>query len=95
MPNDYEPVSACFHDDPEFVNCEMPVCANVAGDPMNLKGAGAMDVTKSYKFVWFGDIDGPSPYEVIVSRATIISHTPVAQPSQRSDPATTRLPVNK
>ena len=40
-------------------------------------GCGAMDVTKPCKFIWFGEIHGPKPYEFIRSRATIISHTPV------------------
>ncbi len=28
-------------------------------------GLGAMDVTKPYKCVWFGDIHGPKPYEFV------------------------------
>ncbi len=39
-----------------------------------------MYVTKSYKFIWFGDMHCPKPYQVIGSRTTTISHTPVAQP---------------
>ncbi len=28
-------------------------------------GLGAMDVTKPYTFIWFGDFYGPQPYEFI------------------------------
>ncbi len=27
-------------------------------------GSGAMDVTKAYKFIWFGDIHGLKPYDL-------------------------------
>ncbi len=30
-----------------------------------------MDVTKPYKFVWFGDIHGPKPYKFIGIRCTM------------------------
>ncbi len=33
--------------------------------------------TNPYKFIWFGDIHGPKPYESLQSRATNISQTPV------------------
>ena len=36
-----------------------------------------MDATKLNKLIWFGGIQGPTPYEFIGFRATIISHTPV------------------
>ncbi len=37
-----------------------------------------MDVTKHYRFIWFGNIHGPKPYEFTRSRPVIISHTPVS-----------------
>ena len=37
-----------------------------------------MDVTKPYKFIGFGDIHGPKPYEFIGLRWAFISQTPVA-----------------
>ncbi len=36
-----------------------------------------MDVTKPYKFIWFGDIHGPNPYESIGLRWALISQTPL------------------
>jgi hypothetical protein len=36
-----------------------------------------MDVTKPYKFRWFGDIHGPKRYQFIGSRWAFISQTPV------------------
>jgi hypothetical protein len=34
-----------------------------------------MDVTKPYKFIWFGDIDGPKPYEFIGSSGFYFANT--------------------
>jgi hypothetical protein len=42
-----------------------------------MSGFVAMDVTKPYKLIWFGDIDGPKPYRPTGFHATIISQTPV------------------
>jgi hypothetical protein len=39
-----------------------------------------MDVTKTYEFIWFGDIHGPKPYKFIGLRWAFVSQTPVAQP---------------
>jgi hypothetical protein len=64
---------------PEVVNDHTGVCETVIErDPMNSWGFRAMDVPKPYKFIWFGDIHGPKPYKSTGSRATNISHTPVA-----------------
>ncbi len=37
--------------------------------PYEFLGVGAMDVTKQYKLIWFGDIHGPKPYKSIGSLA--------------------------
>ncbi len=42
-------------------------------------GLGAMYVTKPSNFTWFGDINGPKPYEFIGFRWAFISQTPVSQ----------------
>ncbi len=49
--------------------------------PFEFIGFGAMDVTKSYKSIWFGDIHGPKPYEFTGFRWTFISQTPVVGPA--------------
>ncbi len=36
-----------------------------------------MDVTKPYKFIWFGDLHGPKPYKFIGFGWAFISQTPV------------------
>jgi hypothetical protein len=44
---------------------------------MNLYGFGAIDVTKPYEFMWFGDLHGSKPYKSIGFRGAFISQTPV------------------
>jgi hypothetical protein len=36
-----------------------------------------MDVTRSYEFIWFGDMHGPKTYKFIGFRRASISQTPV------------------
>jgi hypothetical protein len=38
-----------------------------------------MDVTKPYKFIWFGDVHGPNPYKFIGFRWAFISQTPLSR----------------
>ncbi len=42
-------------------------------------GSRAMDVTKPYEFIGFGDTHGPKPYEFIGIRWAFISQTPVVR----------------
>jgi hypothetical protein len=46
--------------------------------PCNFMGFGAMYATKAYKFIWFGDIHGPKPYQSIGCQWAFISQAPVA-----------------
>ncbi len=36
-----------------------------------------MDVTKSFEFIWFGDVHGPTPYKFTGFRRAFISQTPL------------------
>ncbi len=45
--------------------------------PYGFQGSGVMDVTKPYKFIWFGDILCPKAYRSIGFRWAFISQTPV------------------
>jgi hypothetical protein len=47
--------------------------------PFEFMGLGAIDVTKPYKSIWFGDRHGPKPYEFIGFRWALISQTPVSR----------------
>ncbi len=40
-------------------------------------GFGAMDASKPYKIIWFGDIHGPKTYKFIGFRCAFISQTPL------------------
>ena len=54
------------------------MCERIVARDYEFIGFGAIDVIKSCKFIWFGDIRGLKPYAFMRSRATIISHTPVS-----------------
>ncbi len=57
---------------------QIPVSAQYSSPKhMEFVGLGAMDVTKSHKFKWFGDIYGPMPYKFIGSSAMTLSHASV------------------
>ncbi len=34
---------------------------NRRAKPYEIMGLGSMEFTKSYKFIWFGDVQGPNP----------------------------------
>ncbi len=47
--------------------------------PKNFIGFGAMDVTESCEFIWFGDIHGTKPYKFMGFRWAFVSQTPVSR----------------
>ncbi len=45
--------------------------------PYRSTECGPMDVTKPYEFIWFGDIEEPTPYKSTGFRWAVVSRTPV------------------